>query len=1051
MLKTVRHAIELHDDALDFTVAEGIVRFDEFTGDERKGREFFETTYITDGLDALLRGATTRLAGKNTNASFHLKQAMGGGKTHSIAALAFLARHPNLRNEILPDLPAAREFNSIRFAAFNGRERPENFMWGHIVQQLGGEEFLERDPSIPPDEATWHRIFKKSQDPILIVLDELPPYFQDLATYSAGQGTLADRATRAFAGMLTAAHNLTNVCVVVSDLTGTYEVGSDFINQALRSAQGELNRQEVDITPVDLESEDAYQILRKRLIRSMPEDDVIDAVAESYARALQTAEAANIVDKGAEQITREIRSSYPFHPELKHLFAMFSNNLQFRQTRGLMELGSLLLKSVWANDFETYLVGPQHFDLALRQVRDRLGEISRLESAIASDVYDASGGSTAQTIDADLGNRSASEAASLLLTASLSTVGNESRGLRKNDALAILIHPNGGEEDYSAAIDRLYERASYMHKTPEGRLYFDRLENLNVLLEKNAINAPENRVNEIIARRLEEVFDPTEKTAYEELVNATDGIDPYLERIQRRRVLLAVRPDGKLPPEEVERLFESVAEKNNVFVLTGQRSFEASKLTDAARKLYATTAAQRDVTKDNPQYEELMQRHESAETQLTQAIVGTFDHVLVPVHPPNGAPQLKKKPIQLPAGSAKGAGERVIIDVLRSAPKKLVTDVSGDEFDALKAKVEGVLWGTDDVAVYADVERRARENASAYWVPPRGMEALRDTAIQRGHWEDMGNGRISKVIRPKVPKVQFTVTKEPTPTDDRVVLDVHTADASERAVVHWAENRAATEEDPTVQGGTIESTAVAIPLLIVDPSRSGGETEDRSDARWENPLNVAHELEVDPATQERRVRLYAHDEATLRYTLDGTNAREHGTPYDGGAIPIGPERHTLLVFAEYTSPDAIVFEGGGTFDIPAHAAGANDDPWQGLDPAAPSVLTADGSTLRINDRAGVYRALDVMREHDVRLVQPELVLQRNYGAQQQVHVRVTGDTLEVGASSLRGLLEGAHATLGNEEESLSLRFTRVHAPHLDALKTIADALTDRIKPGQVRQ
>ena len=59
---------------------------------------------------------------------------------------------------------------------------------------------------------------------------------------------------------------------------------------------------------------------------------------------------------------------------------------QFKQTRGLLELVSRLLKSVWerqAND--VFLIGPQHFDLSLTEVRDKLTEtheaITRLRDA----------------------------------------------------------------------------------------------------------------------------------------------------------------------------------------------------------------------------------------------------------------------------------------------------------------------------------------------------------------------------------------------------------------------------------------------------------------------------------------------------------------------------------------------------------------------------------------------------------------------------------------------------------------------------------------------
>ena len=56
---------------------------------------------------------------------------------------------------------------------------------------------------------------------------------------------------------------------------------------------------------------------------------------------------AKIASRGAEAIADEIARTYPFHPRLKNVIALFKENEQFKQTRGLIELVSLLLRSVW--------------------------------------------------------------------------------------------------------------------------------------------------------------------------------------------------------------------------------------------------------------------------------------------------------------------------------------------------------------------------------------------------------------------------------------------------------------------------------------------------------------------------------------------------------------------------------------------------------------------------------------------------------------------------------------------------------------------------------
>lgn len=176
----------------------------------------------------LLRGTIERLAGKSSNAVFHLKQAMGGGKTHLIVGTGLAAKHKMLRHKYCGDLAHIDAFETARVVAFNGRNSPIHYFWGEIAHQLGmGEQFKRFWLSGPeaPDESDWTTLLKSDQ-PTLILLDELPPYFQYLGTRATGTGTVADIATRAFANLLSASGKLSNVCVVVSDLDASYAQGA---------------------------------------------------------------------------------------------------------------------------------------------------------------------------------------------------------------------------------------------------------------------------------------------------------------------------------------------------------------------------------------------------------------------------------------------------------------------------------------------------------------------------------------------------------------------------------------------------------------------------------------------------------------------------------------------------------------------------------------------------------------------------------------------------------------------------------------------------------
>src|SRR3989338_8156441 len=83
-----------------------------------EGKAFFDENHVTDGMRTLLLEAFRRLQGKSDQAVFKLTQAMGGGKTHNLIALGMLAKHPELRASVLPELPKPKDLPSVRVVAF---------------------------------------------------------------------------------------------------------------------------------------------------------------------------------------------------------------------------------------------------------------------------------------------------------------------------------------------------------------------------------------------------------------------------------------------------------------------------------------------------------------------------------------------------------------------------------------------------------------------------------------------------------------------------------------------------------------------------------------------------------------------------------------------------------------------------------------------------------------------------------------------------------------------------------------------------------------------
>ena len=891
-MKTVRDACRLQPNALSIKLSDQIEQLDELISDEGDGAVFFEKTFITQGMRVLITEGIARLGGASTQAIFHLKQAMGGGKTHLLVGFGLLAKHPELRKSYCAGMPHSTAFAGASIAAFNGRNSPAHYLWGEIANQLGkGEQFKSFWTSGPkaPDEKDWLNLFEGDQ-PILILLDEMPPYFHYLDTQKVGNGTVADIATRAFANLLTAAGKKKNVCVVVSDLAAAYDTGAKLIYRALEDARSELGRQERSITPVDLAANEIYDILRKRLFTVLPDKAEIGDIADAFGRKLEEAAKSKTATRGAEAIADEIAATYPFHPRLKNVIALFKENENFKQTRGLIELVSRLLRSVWerqANDI--FLIGPQHFDLGIQDVRDKLTEISGMRDVIAKDLWDGQQSAQAQIIDLQTGKEAAAQIGVLLLTASLSTAVNAVKGLTREEMVECLISPLREPSDFLTAFDELEKVAWYVHHTPEGRYYFDRQENLTKLLQSLAHDAPQNQVEDLIRHRLKEMFKASRKTCYDDVL-PLPKLEDVADRVRRGRVLLVVSPDSHIPPEEVQKFFDGLSQKNNICVLTGDKTALAS-VEKAARQFFAAQKADGRIPKGHPQRDDLERKQQTYEQDFNSTILNLFDKVLFPIQRAGKSAQLVAKPLDMTRDATKPFnGEEQIEKTFTSNPLKLYLDVE-KEFQAIRDKAQDLLWPENqDEARWSDVADRYAEQSGMPWLPPRGLDTLKSIACNRGLWEDLGNGYVSK--SPKKKKTSAQPIAEPEPGDEgRVRLRVNPLNAGPAPRVHYAEDGPVSEASPILQDLTITTNALRVNILVCDPS---AQYETGDPVTWSNKLILRNKLEEKDGA--RSVELFVAPKGVIRYTLDGSEPRE-GTAYDG-AITIGDGDELLRAFAE---------------------------------------------------------------------------------------------------------------------------------------------------------
>ena len=161
--------------------------------------EFFQRTYLTEGLRDLIGRAVRRLAGDaNAAPVVNLQTNFGGGKTHSMLALWHVAAgrpvgdFPQDTQELLlasgyTGAPANRVALVGNHLSPSGIEKPDgtrvNTLWGELAWQLGGPDAFalvaQSDHDRTPPGQALHQLLS-TYAPAVILIDEWVAYARSL-------------------------------------------------------------------------------------------------------------------------------------------------------------------------------------------------------------------------------------------------------------------------------------------------------------------------------------------------------------------------------------------------------------------------------------------------------------------------------------------------------------------------------------------------------------------------------------------------------------------------------------------------------------------------------------------------------------------------------------------------------------------------------------------------------------------------------------------------------------------------------------------------------
>lgn len=851
---------------------------------------FFEENYVTEGMKNLLEQSFRRLEGSSDQGIFKLKQAMGGGKTHNLLTLGLLARHPAFRQRVMGSFYTPNpELGDVRVVAFSGRESDAPFgVWGAIAEQMGKRDLFAElySPLQAPGQKAWENLL--AGESVLILLDELPPYFENARSKAIGNSDLAQVTATALSNLLVALgkESCSRVCLVITDLTAAYEGGSRQISSVLADFERETHRSAMSLEPVRMNSDELYQILRKRIFAELPPEQEVREVASAYAKAIRDAKQMDITNESPEQFALRIQAAYPFHPAIRDLYARFRENPGFQQTRGLIRLMRIVTARLWNTGMadKRHLIAAHDLDFNDRETRSEIGQInSTLDNAIAHDIA-SDGSAVAEAMDANLGSSDSQDAARLLLMASLANVPNAILGLSIPELVAYLAAPGRDLTRLKAdVLEKFATGAWYLHSSRDGKLFFKNTQNLNAKLESLVKAYSAEQAVQELRGRLDRLFAPENGDCYQR-VAALPAVDE-IELEQERVTLVIVEPyTGTGLRPEVKEFFAQCTWKNRVAFLTGPRN-TYDRLIDTGKRLRAIRNILDELKSDklpdsDPQVVQAKELSDRIQGNFHSAVRETFTTLWYPT-----ANELYSADFRMQFESNKYSGEGQIVALLQEK-MKFTTGVSGEQWDTFRQKCEARLFTAQSLP-WGEVRRRAGMESRWQWHHPRALDDLKEECLRRDVWREQG-GFVDKGPFP-APTTAVTVNRtHRDPTTGEVTLRVTPVHGDR---VYYEVGGEATSASAHLDGQTLKTNELRLSFVVYD---SSGQHRTGQVIEWTNEITLQHRVYQDGG--HRRMELKAVPVGSIYYTTDGSDPKVTGAVYDEPFV-LPPRTAFVLAYA----------------------------------------------------------------------------------------------------------------------------------------------------------
>jgi hypothetical protein len=521
----------------------------------RAAAEFFDTTYPTEGLTTLLSNLSGRFldaADRDTHgyksSILCLDTTFGGGKTHDLIASYHLATSPTdigtlskfvdkdeIASDYLNAVSDGLDANSAVFvgghvdarSARSSRTDPNapdtNTMWGEIAYQLFGLdgyreiEDYDRDRQAP-GQNTLKDLLEQSNQPSVVLIDEIAEYLEDASTLEVGEATLASQTVSFMKSLLETAAQVDTVTVIYSIADSAFKEEAEEVRGLVDELDAVVQRQQKVVTPTG--ETEVGAVLQHRLFDEIDTDSEA-TVSEQYFHFYDDAPRQFPQEVSDDSYRSKLEREYPFHPTvIETLTEKIDTIPDFQRTRGALKLLGRTIHYLWnhqPNEYDRHFL--RLYDLTPADdapdgsiqatLNESLFEFVDLSAAVTADIYTRDGTAHAQLEDQKWTEKGIPALGTHITTTVLwnsLAFGEQASGIARRGLNEAVAHPNVSFDHYDNALknlggDDMNVACYYLYD--EDQIRFKAEPNLIRIIDQRIQNTSEEKARSRFEARLE--------------------------------------------------------------------------------------------------------------------------------------------------------------------------------------------------------------------------------------------------------------------------------------------------------------------------------------------------------------------------------------------------------------------------------------------------------------------------------------------------------------------------------------------------------------------